>query len=167
MLKHEDYLLRTPPVSKNSRTRGSSRGSSSGKKIVGFGANVEDGKTLLMQTKREGTKSRKGTTSGPRKDAGTSPGLMGSSKALATTGISPIQHDTSRCEACLLDLVEAMSPISAPGHLCREPDGRNKMHTPRRASHRLSSSWHQSPGSSRSRAEEMEESRLLEEIFFI
>ncbi|XP_029818019.1 protein hinderin isoform X1 [Manacus vitellinus] len=167
MLKHEDYLLRTPPVSKNSRTRGSSRGSSLGKKIVGLGANVEDGKTLLMQTKREGTKSRKGTTSGPRKDAGTSPGLMGSSKALATPGISPIQHDTSRYEACLLDLVEAMSPISAPGHLCREPDDRNKMHTPRRASHRLSSSWHQSPGSSRSRAEEMEESRLLEEIFFI
>ncbi|NXG08501.1 K1328 protein, partial [Sakesphorus luctuosus] len=60
LLKHEDYLLRTPPVNKNSRTPGSSRGSSSGKKMVGFGANVEDGQTLLMQTKRQGTKSRKG-----------------------------------------------------------------------------------------------------------
>ncbi|NWU06255.1 K1328 protein, partial [Cephalopterus ornatus] len=96
LLKHKDYLLRTPPVSKNSRTPGSSRGSGLGEKMVGFGANVEDGQTLLMQTKRESNKSRKGTTSGPRKDAATSPGLMGSSKALATTAISPIQHDTSR-----------------------------------------------------------------------
>ncbi|NXP16575.1 K1328 protein, partial [Scytalopus superciliaris] len=60
VLKHDDYLLRTPPVNKNSRTPGSSRGISSGKKMVGFGANVEDGQALLMQTKREGTKSRKG-----------------------------------------------------------------------------------------------------------
>ncbi|NXC30692.1 K1328 protein, partial [Campylorhamphus procurvoides] len=60
VLKHEDYLLRTPPVNKNSKTPGSSRGSSSGKKVVGFGANVEDGQALLMQTRREGTKSRKG-----------------------------------------------------------------------------------------------------------
>ncbi|NXM55753.1 K1328 protein, partial [Illadopsis cleaveri] len=60
VLKHEDYLLRTPPVSKNSTKPGSSRGSSSGKKMVGFGANVDDGEGPLMQTKREGTKSRKG-----------------------------------------------------------------------------------------------------------
>ncbi|NXK96930.1 K1328 protein, partial [Formicarius rufipectus] len=59
VLKH-DYLLKTPPVNKNSTTPGSSRGSSSGKKMVGFGANVEGGQALLMQTKREGTKSRKG-----------------------------------------------------------------------------------------------------------
>ncbi|XP_074991797.1 protein hinderin-like isoform X2 [Calonectris borealis] len=165
-LKREDYFLRTPPVSKTSRTPGSSGGSSSGKKMVGFGANMEDRQALLMQTKREGTKSRKGTTSGPRKDAATSPVLIGSSKELATTATSLVQHDTSRYEACLLDLVEAMSPISAPGHLCRESYDRNKMHTPRRVSHRPSS-WYQTPPSSRSRAEELEESRLLEEIFFI
>lgn len=47
-------------MSKNSRKPGSSRGSSSGKKMVGFGANVDDGQTPLTQTKREGTKSRKG-----------------------------------------------------------------------------------------------------------
>ncbi|KAM9588484.1 protein hinderin isoform 2-T2 [Morphnus guianensis] len=166
VLKHEDYFPRTPPVSKTSRTPGRSDGSSSGKKMVGFGPNVEDRRTLLMQTKREGTKSRKGTTSGPRKDAGTSLVLVGSSKELATTATSPIQHDTSRYEACLLDLVEAMSPISAPGHLCRESCDRNKMHMPRHVSHRVSS-WYQTPCSSRSRADELEESRLLEEIFFI
>ncbi|XP_010082851.1 PREDICTED: uncharacterized protein KIAA1328 homolog, partial [Pterocles gutturalis] len=97
VLKREDYFLRTPPVNKTSRIPGSSTGSSSGKKMTRFGANVEDGRTLLMQTKREGTKSRKGTTLGPRKDAATSPALIGSSsKELATTAISPIPHDTSR-----------------------------------------------------------------------
>jgi len=49
----------TPPVSKTSRTPASSGGSSSAKKMVGFGADIEDGQTL-MQTKREGTKSRRG-----------------------------------------------------------------------------------------------------------
>ncbi|XP_054665766.1 protein hinderin isoform X2 [Grus americana] len=166
VLKCEDYFPRTPPVSKTSRTPGSSGGSSLGKKVVGLGANVKDGQTLLMQTKREGTKSRKGTTSGPRKDAATSPVLIGSSKDLATTATSPVQHDTSRYEACLLDLVEGMSPISARGHLCRESCDRNKRHTPRHVSHRPSS-WYQTPRSSRSRADELEESRLLEEIFFI
>ncbi|NXN85808.1 K1328 protein, partial [Bombycilla garrulus] len=60
VLKHEDYLLRASPVSRNSRKPGSSRGSSSGKKMVGFGANVDDGQSPQMQIKREGTKSRKG-----------------------------------------------------------------------------------------------------------
>ncbi|NXH72510.1 K1328 protein, partial [Hydrobates tethys] len=60
VLKREDYFLRISPVSKASRTPGSSGGSSSGKKMVGFGANVEDRQALLMQTKRESTKSRKG-----------------------------------------------------------------------------------------------------------
>ncbi|KAM6110167.1 protein hinderin isoform 2-T2 [Phoenicopterus ruber ruber] len=166
VLKHEDYFLRMPPVIKTSRTPGSSGGSSSGKKMIGVGANMEDGRALLMQTKREGTKTRKGTTSGPRKDAATSPVLIGSSKEPATAATSPIQRDASRYEDCLLDLVEAMSPISAPGHLCREPYDRNKMHTPRCASHRPLS-WYQTPRSSRSRADELEESRLLEEIFFI
>ncbi|XP_074711173.1 protein hinderin isoform X1 [Strix uralensis] len=166
VLKCEDYFPRTPPVSKTSRTPQNSGGGSSGKKMVGFGANVEDGRTLLMQTKREGTKSRKGTTSGPRKDAATSPVLIGNSKELVTTATSVVQHDTSRYEASLLDLVEAMSPISAPGCLCRESYDRNKIHTRCRVSHRPSS-WYQSPRSSRSRADELEESQLLEEIFFI
>ncbi|XP_075344525.1 protein hinderin isoform X2 [Mycteria americana] len=166
VLKREDYFPRTPPVRKTCRTPGSSGGSSSGKKMVGFGANMEDGQTLLMQTKKEGTKPRKGTTSGPRKDAATSPVLIGSSKELATTATSPVQHDTSRYEASRLDLVEAMSLISASGHLCRESYDGNKMHLPHHVSHRLPS-WYQTPRSSRSRADELEESQLLEEIFFI
>ncbi|NXX75901.1 K1328 protein, partial [Urocolius indicus] len=60
VLKHEDCFLRTLPVRKISRTPGSSRGSNSGKKMIGFGANIEGGKTLLTQTKREGIKSRNG-----------------------------------------------------------------------------------------------------------
>ncbi|NXX14169.1 K1328 protein, partial [Podargus strigoides] len=89
--KCEDYFPR-----KTSRTPGSSGGSSSGKKMVGFGAKVEYAQALSMQTKREGTKSRKGTTSGPGKDAATSPVLTGSGKELATTATSPVQRDTSR-----------------------------------------------------------------------
>ncbi|XP_042718283.1 protein hinderin isoform X2 [Lagopus leucura] len=164
--KREDYDPRTPPVSKASRTSRSSGGSSSGKKMAGIGANVEDRQALLMQAKREGSKSRKGTTSGPRGDAATSPALMGSSKELVTTATSPIQHDISRYEASLLDMVQAMSPISAPGHHYRESYEKNKMHMPGRVNHR-SSSWCQSPRDSRSRAGELEERRLLEEIFFI
>nr|XP_030114574.1 protein hinderin isoform X2 [Taeniopygia guttata] len=166
VLKHEDYLLRTSPVSKNSRKPGSSHGNSSEKKMVGFGVNVDDGQSPQMQTKREGTKSRKATTSGLRKDAAISRGLMGSSKVPATTAVSPIQHDSSRYQASLLDLVEAMNPISAPGKLGQEPCDRNKPHTPCSVSHRLST-WCQTPCSPRSRADELEESRLLEEIFFI
>ncbi|NXI37789.1 K1328 protein, partial [Galbula dea] len=56
VLKHEDYFPKTFPSSKTCRAPGSS----GGKKMVGCDVNVEDGQTLLMQTKREGTKSRKG-----------------------------------------------------------------------------------------------------------
>uniref|UniRef100_A0A8B9EXS3 KIAA1328 n=1 Tax=Anser cygnoides TaxID=8845 RepID=A0A8B9EXS3_ANSCY len=94
--KREDYYPRIPPVSKASRTSRSSGGSSSGKKMAGFGAHVEDGRALLMKTKREGSKSRKGTTSGPRRDAATSPGLIGRGKELVTTAPSPIEHNTSQ-----------------------------------------------------------------------
>ncbi|XP_062456266.1 protein hinderin isoform X2 [Rhea pennata] len=163
--KCEDYFPRTPP-SKSSKPSGSSGESSSGKKTVGFSATVEDGQALLMQAKRVASRSRKGKTSGPRKDAATSPVLIGSSKEFVTTATSPIQRDSSRYEASLLDLVEAMSPISAPGNLNKESRDRSKMHTPHHVSHRPST-WYQAPQSSRSRTDELEESRLLEEIFFI
>ncbi|XP_035745747.1 protein hinderin isoform X3 [Egretta garzetta] len=121
VLKHEDYFLRTPPVNKTYRTPGSSGGSSLGKKMVGFGANMEDGQTLLMQTKKEGTKSRKGTTSGPRKDAAISPVLIGSSKELATTATSPIQHDASRTASIELLLCKAaFQPVNHGMDYCLE-----------------------------------------------
>ncbi|XP_025942876.1 protein hinderin, partial [Apteryx rowi] len=59
VLKCEDYFPRTPPVSKASKPPGSSGESRSRKKTVGFSANVEDGQTLLMQAKREASRSRK------------------------------------------------------------------------------------------------------------
>ncbi|KAM8792994.1 LOW QUALITY PROTEIN: protein hinderin-like [Eudromia elegans] len=164
--KSEDYFPRTPPVSRVSRAPGSSGGSSSGKKTVGFNANAEGGRAPLVQARREGSRSRRGTTSGPRKDAATSPVLEGRRKELVTTATSPIQHDTSRYETSLLDLVEAMSPISARGHLYRESHKRSKIHSPR-PMNRGPSAWYQAPRSSGSTADELEESRLLEEIFFI
>ncbi|XP_065596179.1 protein hinderin isoform X2 [Cyrtonyx montezumae] len=166
MSKREDYYPRTPPVSKASRTSRSSGGSSSEKKMASFGANVEDKRAALMQSKREGSKSRKEATSGPRGDASTSPALIGSSKELVTTARSPIQHDISRYKASLLGTNQAMSPKSAPGHRYGGSYDKNKKHTPGRVSHG-SSSWCQTPRGSRSRAGELEERRLLEEIFFI
>lgn len=62
-------------MSKNSTKPGSSRGSSSGKKMVDLGANVDDGQSPLMQTKREGTKSRKGKGKQGHECAGVFKGL--------------------------------------------------------------------------------------------
>uniref|UniRef100_A0A7M4FEB4 KIAA1328 n=1 Tax=Crocodylus porosus TaxID=8502 RepID=A0A7M4FEB4_CROPO len=90
--KGEDYPPRTPTCNKASR---SSAGSSSGKKTVGFSAAMEEG-PLWMQTKEETSRSGKGTASGSRKDAATSPALTSSRKELVATATSPIQHDTSR-----------------------------------------------------------------------
>ncbi|KAI6058225.1 Protein hinderin [Aix galericulata] len=115
--KREDYYPRTPPVSKASRTSRSSGGSSSGKKMSGFGAHMEDGRVLLMKTKREGSKSKKGTTSGPRRDAALSPGLIGRGKELVTTATSPIEHDTSRSKQMYLENNHRQDSDS------EEPDG--------------------------------------------
>ncbi|XP_026721549.1 protein hinderin-like isoform X1 [Athene cunicularia] len=166
VLKCEDHFLSTPPGSKTSRTRQNSGEGTSRKKMVDFGADVEDGQTVLMQTKMEGTKSRKGTTSGSSKDAATSPVLIGNSKELATTATSAVQDDTSWYGTCLPDLVEAMGLISSPGCLCRESYDGNKTHTCRPVSYKPSS-WYQTSRRSRSRADELEESQLLREIFFI
>ncbi|XP_019373639.1 PREDICTED: protein hinderin isoform X1 [Gavialis gangeticus] len=160
--KGEDYSPRTPTCNKASR---SSAGSSSGKKTVGFNAAMEKG-PLWMQTKEETSRSGKGTASGSRKDAATSPALTSSRKELVTTATSPIQHDTSRYEDSLLDLVEAVSPVCNPGQCYRESPRCNKAHAPCHGSHRKPT-WYQGPCDVRSRADDLEESQLLEEIFFI
>ncbi|XP_067387009.1 protein hinderin isoform X2 [Emydura macquarii macquarii] len=93
--KCEDCLPRTPALGKASKTPGSSGGSSLGRKTVGFSANAEE-EAPWMHEKKETSRSRRGTASGSRKDAATSPVLTGSRKELVTIATSPIQHDTSR-----------------------------------------------------------------------
>ncbi|XP_037758357.1 protein hinderin isoform X6 [Chelonia mydas] len=93
--RYEDCLPKTPALGKACKTPGSSGGSSLGRRTVGFSANVEEG-AMWMYGKKETGRSRRGTASGSRKDAATSPVLTGSRKELVTTATSPIQHDTSR-----------------------------------------------------------------------
>uniref|UniRef100_A0A8C0JBG1 KIAA1328 n=1 Tax=Chelonoidis abingdonii TaxID=106734 RepID=A0A8C0JBG1_CHEAB len=163
--KYEDCLPKTPALGKTSRTPGSSGRSSLGRRTVGFSANVEEG-AMWMNGKKETDRSRRGTASGSRKDAATSPVLTGSKKELVTTATSPIQHDTSRYEASLIELVEAMSPVAAPGHHCGESYDWKKPHAPRNGSPRKPA-WCQAPRGTRSKMEELEESQILEDIFFI
>ncbi|XP_074808391.1 protein hinderin isoform X2 [Natator depressus] len=163
--RYEDCLPKTPALGKACRTPGSSGGSSLGRRTVGFSANVEEG-AMWMYGKKETGRSRRGTASGSRKDAATSPVLTGSRKELVTTATSPIQHDTSRYEASLIELVEAMSPVAAPGHHYGESYDWKKPHAPRNGSPRKPA-WCQAPRGTRSEAEELEESRILEDIFFI
>ncbi|XP_043370946.1 protein hinderin isoform X3 [Dermochelys coriacea] len=100
--KYEDCLPKTPALGKASKTPGSSGGSSLGRRTVGFSSNVEEG-AMWMYEKKETGRSRRGTATGSRKDAATSPVLTGSRKELVTTATSPIQHDTSRsCRAPFL-----------------------------------------------------------------
>ncbi|XP_008164583.2 protein hinderin isoform X1 [Chrysemys picta bellii] len=163
--KYEDCLPKTPALGKASKTPGSSGGSSLGRRTVGFSANVEEG-AMWMHGKKETSRSRRGTASGSRKDAATSPVLTGSRKELVTTATSPIQHDTSRYEASLIELVEAMSPVAAPGHRSGEAYDWKKPHATRNGSPRKPA-WCQGPHGTRSEMEELEESRILEDIFFI
>uniref|UniRef100_A0A8C8RDL6 KIAA1328 n=1 Tax=Pelusios castaneus TaxID=367368 RepID=A0A8C8RDL6_9SAUR len=159
----EECLPRTPALGKEPKTPGSSGGSSLGRKTVGFSAE----EALYMHGKKETSRSKRGTASGSRKDAATSPVLTGSRKELVTTATSPIQHDTSRYEASLFDLAEALSPVAALGHHhYRDSYAWNKTQAPRKGSPRKPT-WGQTPLGARSKVEELEESRILEDIFFI
>ncbi|XP_075788872.1 protein hinderin isoform X1 [Pelodiscus sinensis] len=159
--KGEDCLAGAPALGKASKTPGSSLG----RRAVGFCASVEEG-AMWMHGRTESGRSRRGTALGSRKDAATSPVLTGSRKELVTTATSPIQHDISRYEASLIDLVEAMSPITAPRHPRRESYDWNDAQAPRNGSPRKPG-WCQVPHGTRSEIEELEESRILEDIFFI
>ncbi|KAJ7335156.1 hypothetical protein JRQ81_013097, partial [Phrynocephalus forsythii] len=94
-LNCEGCLPKTPASGRACRAPGSNRGSSSGKKSVGFSARGE-GETLWECPKKETGRPRRGMVAGAPKDAATSPGLAGSRRELVTTGTSPIQPDTSR-----------------------------------------------------------------------
>ncbi|XP_061469384.1 protein hinderin isoform X2 [Rhineura floridana] len=162
-LNCEGCLSKASASGKGCKAPGSSGGNSSGKKSVGFSAHMED-EAFGAHTRKETVRPRRGMTSASRKDAATSPGLTGSRKELITAATSPIQPDTLRYESSLFDLVEAVSPRLQ--HHCRESHGPSAVHVPQ------SRGWRK-PGCSRSPSgdkngvAELEESRILEEIFFI
>ncbi|XP_044099067.1 protein hinderin isoform X3 [Neovison vison] len=134
------------------------------KKTVGFQSHTEDD-TLWTCQKKDTYRPQRGTVAGVRKDASTSPITIGSQKELGITSSSALQHDFSRYETSLLDLVQSLSPKSAPKpqpHPSREAGA--WIHSNRRLSPRKSS-WNKM-GTGRT-PEDLEENQILEDIFFI
>ncbi|XP_032715465.1 protein hinderin isoform X2 [Lontra canadensis] len=134
------------------------------KKSVGFQSHTEDD-TLWTCQKRDTYRPQRGTVAGVRKDASTSPMTIGSQKELGITSSSALQQDTSRYETSLLDLVQSLSPKSAPKpqpHPSREAGAwipSNRRLSPRK------STWNKM-GTGRT-PEDLEENQILEDIFFI
>ncbi|XP_015337908.1 protein hinderin isoform X2 [Marmota marmota marmota] len=134
------------------------------KKTVGFQSHVEDD-AEWTSPKKDTCRPQRGTIIGIRKDASTSPIQTGSQKELVATAPSSYQHNASRYETSLLDLVQSLSPNSAlkpQPHTSKEPVAWN------RSAFRLSSqksTWKKM--GARRTPEDLEENQILEDIFFI
>ncbi|XP_037662333.1 protein hinderin isoform X2 [Choloepus didactylus] len=134
------------------------------KKTVGFQSDIEDDALWTCQ-KKDTYRSQGGAMEEVRKDASTSPMPAGSQKELVSTATSSFQHDTSRYETSLLDLVQSLSPNSAP--------------KPQSCPSKEVGAWNHGtfrisppkPTRNKMRAcrtpEELEENQILEDIFFI
>ncbi|KAL4838869.1 hypothetical protein H8958_022642 [Nasalis larvatus] len=134
------------------------------KKTVGFHSHMKDDAQWSCQ-KKDTYRPQRGTMTGVRKDASTSPMPTGSLKDFVTTASPSLQHTTSWYETSLLDLVQSLSPNSAPKpQRCPSREAGAWNH----GTFRLSlpkSTWkkmgmHRTP-------EELEENQILEDIFFI
>uniref|UniRef100_A0A250Y3L9 Uncharacterized protein KIAA1328 n=1 Tax=Castor canadensis TaxID=51338 RepID=A0A250Y3L9_CASCN len=132
-------------------------------KTVGFQSHVDNARWTCQ--KKDTCKPQKGTMTEVRKDASTSPMPTGSQKELGTTASSSSQYNTSRYEASLLDLVQSLSPNSAPKphpHPSREVGAWNRSafrHSPQK------STWKKM--GTCTTPEDLEEHQILEDIFFI
>ncbi|XP_041516209.1 protein hinderin-like isoform X2 [Microtus oregoni] len=132
------------------------------KKTVEFQSHAEDDVQWICQQKDTCSPQRE-TVTAVRKDASTSPMATRSPKDPMTPASSSSQHTTSRYEASLLDLVQSLSPNSAP----------KSHHHPSRAAG-VWSAFRPSPQKSiwkkvgtRRSPEDLEENQILEDIFFI
>ncbi|XP_053427087.1 protein hinderin isoform X2 [Nycticebus coucang] len=161
--KCDSCLLGTSPSTKKFQDSMNS-GENKKDKIAGLLSHVEDD-ALWMCQKKDTYRSPKGTMTGVRKDASTSPMPTGSQKELVTTSSSSFQHSTSRYETSLLDLVQSLSPKSAPKphpHPSRDVGAWN--HSTYQLSP-LKPTWRKrGPGRT---PEDLEEDQILEDIFFI
>ncbi|PNJ80738.1 KIAA1328 isoform 5, partial [Pongo abelii] len=134
------------------------------KKTVGFHSHMKDDAQWSCQ-KKDTYKPQRETVTGVRKDASTSPMPTGSLKDFVTTASPSLRHTTSRYETSLLDLVQSLSPNSAPKpqrYPSREAGAWNhgtfRLSPPK--STRKKMGMHRTP-------EELEENQILEDIFFI
>ncbi|XP_010848083.1 PREDICTED: uncharacterized protein KIAA1328 homolog [Bison bison bison] len=166
LLKSEcdDWTLGTSPSSKKCQDSTNSGASRRDKKTVGFQSQMEDD-ALWTSQKKDACRSQRGTVAEVRKDASTSPMTTGSQKELVTPATSSSQHDGSRYETSLLDLVQSLSPKTASKprpHRSREAGSWN--HRTCRLSP-LKSTWNKTRAGST--PEDLEENQILEDIFFI
>ncbi|XP_054958309.1 protein hinderin isoform X3 [Pan paniscus] len=148
--KHQD-----PPYSGENRKE---------RKTVGFHSHMKDDAQWSCQ-KKDTHRPQRGTVTGVRKDASTSPMPTGSLKDFVTTASPSLQHTTSRYETSLLDLVQSLSPNSAPKpqrYPSREAGAWNHgtFRLSPLKSTRKKMGMHRTP-------EELEENQILEDIFFI
>ncbi|XP_049990822.1 protein hinderin isoform X2 [Alexandromys fortis] len=132
------------------------------KKTVEFQSHAEDDVQGICQQKDTCSPQRE-TVTAIRKDASTSPMATRSPKDPMTPASSSSQHTTSRYETSLLDLVQSLSPNSAP---------KSHPHPSRAAG--VWSAFRPSPQKSiwkkvgtRRSPEDLEENQILEDIFFI
>ncbi|XP_020725209.2 protein hinderin isoform X2 [Odocoileus virginianus] len=166
LLKSEcdDWTLGTSPSSKKCQDSTNSGGSRRDKKTVGFQSQMEDD-ALWTSQKKDACRPQRGTVAEFRKDASTSPMTTGSQKELVIPATSSSQHDSSRYETSLLDLVQSLSPKTASKprpHRSREAGSWN--HSTCRLSP-LKSTWNKTRAGST--PEDLEENQILEDIFFI
>nr|XP_005889312.1 PREDICTED: protein hinderin [Bos mutus] len=162
--EHDDWTLGTSPSSKKCQDSTNSGASRRDKKTVGFQSQMEDD-ALWTSQKKDACRSQRGTVAEVRKDASTSPMTTGSQKELVTPATSSSQHDGSRYETSLLDLVQSLSPKTASKpqpHRSREAGSWN--HRTCRLSP-LKSTWNKTRAGST--PEDLEENQILEDIFFI
>ncbi|KAL1773880.1 hypothetical protein HispidOSU_026527 [Sigmodon hispidus] len=132
------------------------------KRTVEFQSHVEDDVQWLCQEK-DACRSQTETVTEVRKDASTSPMPTRSPKDPMTPASSSSQRNTSRYETSLLDLVQSLSPNSAPKYQPRPSRAVGVWSAFRPTPQK--STWkkvgaHKSP-------EDLEESQILEDIFFI
>ncbi|XP_058027924.1 protein hinderin isoform X2 [Ahaetulla prasina] len=152
----EGCLLRTPSRRSFQAPEGNER-VDSGMKSLGFNSDM-DGPTLWDSTKKEPVRTKRGTSG---KDPATSPGVTAIKKELVTAATSPMQQGAWRYETSLLDLVAAMSPSRQEDHhgfpRGIQPQSRT-CGNPR---------WDWRSPRAKNGLDDLEESRILEEIFFI
>ncbi|XP_023387313.1 protein hinderin [Pteropus vampyrus] len=157
--KCDGWLLGTSSSIKKYQESTNSRENRREKKTVGFQSHMEDDTLWTCQ------KEETGAMTEVRKDASTSPMTTGSQKELVSTTTSSFQHNTSRYETSLLDLVQSLSPKSAPKpqpHPSRETGAWN--HSTCQLSPLKLTRNKMGAGKT---PEDLEENQILEDIFFI
>ncbi|GAB1301514.1 Expressed sequence AW554918 [Apodemus speciosus] len=132
------------------------------KKTVEFQSHVENGIQWTCQ-QNDTCRPQRETATGVRKDASTSPMSTRSPKDALAPASSSSQHKTSRYETSLLDLVQSLSPNSAPKSQSHPSRTAGTWSTLRPAPQK--STWKKVW--TRRSPEDLEENQILEDIFFI